>query len=203
MSVQTKLLLLHEQLKDHLRKLKLYSANDPNAIVSSLNPTQHTDSQLRSMWLSYGRSEAELRKYQVTELTDLMHLQIILRQKDVSLCLLAGAPLKGKVDREYFWAKMNDADYRKQFFTLLTGLGADYYIEVGCEQKSTQAFLNEDALWEFTKADQWMFYSFTIGKNYSSADIELSKETIATTLAKEFDKLVLVYKHMEASKEIG
>src|ERR1041385_2186220 len=48
-SVQTKLAQLHEQIKDHLRKLKLHGAADPDNIVSSLDPSQHTDRQLRSM----------------------------------------------------------------------------------------------------------------------------------------------------------
>ena len=127
----------------------------------------------------------------------------MLDQKSIVLCLVAGTALMGKTEREYFRTKMNDAEYRKLFFMLLSKLGVGYWIELAADRKPIEAFANEEALWEFTKADQWMFYSFTIGKNYSPADIELSKETIATTLAKEFDKLVLVYKHMEASKEIG
>ena len=195
--VKTKLLHLHEQLKDPLKKLKLFQAADPNAIVSSLDPAQHVDRQLRSLWLSYGCSELELKKKQLTMLTDMMHLQLILRQKEVGIHLVAGLPLLGKVDREYFRNKMNDAEYRKLFFTLLSRLGAGYWIEVAAERKPIEAFQQEDALWEFTKGDQWMFYSFLIGKNYSPIDIELSNENIVPTMAKEFDKLVLLYQHMK------
>ncbi|MDZ7646590.1 MAG: hypothetical protein U5K54_05090 [Cytophagales bacterium] len=42
-NLQTKFLQLHEQIKGHVHKLKIdYS----NAMVSSLDPAQHTDRQL-------------------------------------------------------------------------------------------------------------------------------------------------------------
>ncbi len=196
-TAKNKLIQLHEQVKDHLLKLKLYEPADPSEIVSSLDPAHHTDHQLRSLWLTYGRSEAELKKYNVAELVELMHVQIILQQKEMTLCLAAGTPLTGKADREHFRNKMNDADYRKQFFTLITALGTGYYLDVACERRPVESFANEDALWEFTKADQWQFYSFTIKKNYAPSDPELSNENIAPTIMKEFDKLVLIYRHMK------
>ena len=196
-SVQTKLLQLHDQIKDHLHKLKLHASTDFKTIVSSLDPAQHTNFQLRSMWLSYGGSETDLKKQNATSLTDTMHLQVILRQKDVGISLVIGNPLSSKVDREYFKNKMNDVEYRKQFFFLFSGLGAGYFIEVACERKPIESFVNEDALWEFTKTDQWMFYYFTIGRNYSPESTELSNENIAQTILKEFDKLFLFYQHVK------
>jgi hypothetical protein len=200
-AVKNKLLQLHEQIKDHLLTLKLYEPADLNTIVSSLDPAHHADHQLRSLWLTYGCSEVELKKYKVASLTELIHMQIILQQKDVALSLVAGTPLTGKADREYFRNKMNDAEYRKQFFTLLSALGAGYWLEVACERKPVESFANEDALWEFVKADQWPFYSFIIGKNYTPADPELSNENIAPTIMKEFDKLVLLYRHIIIASE--
>ncbi len=197
-SIQTKLLQLHDQIKDHLHKLKLHATADIKTIVSSLDPALHTDHQLHSIWLAYGHSEAELKKKDATALADTMHVQIILRQKEVGICLVVGTPLSSKVDRDYFKDKMNDAEYRKQFYALLSRLGTGYCIEVACERKSVEGFANEDSLWEFTKTDQWMFYSFTIGRNYSPADIELSNENIVPTIMKEFDKLALIYRHMKA-----
>ena len=198
-SVQNKLLQLHEQIKEHVHKLKLHEAADSSAVVSSHDPAKHTDHQLRSMWLTYGRSAAELIKYGTdTALADVMRLQIILRQTEIGICLVAGTPNTGKTDREYFKHKMNDAEYRKDFFTLLTALGAGYFIEVACERKPIESFANEDALWEFTKADQWMYYAFTIGINYAPEGVAISTENIATTIIKEFDKLVLIYRHIKA-----
>jgi hypothetical protein len=192
--LQTKLLELHEQIKGHVQKLKIdYS----DAMVSSLDPTQHTDRQLCSMWLAYGRSAAVLKKYDAT-LDEVMHLQIIVNQKDLGICLVVGTPGNGKADRSYFSSRMNDAEYRNQFFTKLKALGADYWIEIACERKPIEFFQTEDALWAFTKVDQWLYYKFIIGKNYSPDAIEISNENIAPTLTIEFDKLILIYREMKA-----
>ena len=60
-----------------------------------------------------------------------------------------------------------------------------------------EAFQTEDALWEFTKADNWMHYTFRIGKNYSPGDAQLSTELIAPTIIKELEQLVLLYRYLD------
>jgi hypothetical protein len=193
LTVQTKLIQLHELIKKDVHRLKLHEDVDVTRLVSSLDPADHPDQKLQTMWLAYGRSEAELKKLNSTSLTDFITLQIVLQQKEVGIWLTAN-PNTGKVDREYFSKQMYNEEYRKQFFTLLTGLGAGYWIEVVGDKKPIETFQNEDTLWEFTKADNWMYYSFNIGKNYSVGDAEISGELIATTTIKEFEKLVLVYR---------
>ncbi len=197
-TVKNKLLQLHALINDHVHRLKLHEDSDLNRIVSSLNPADHPNHKLRTMGLAYGRSEAELKKYDPSaKPSDFMTLQIILQQKEVGIWLVPGKPNAGKADREYFKDRMNDAEYRIQFHKLLTGLGAGYWIEIAGDEKSNDTFQNEEALWEFTKADNWMHYAFMIGKHYSPADPEISSEHIATTITKEFDKLVLLYRHMK------
>jgi hypothetical protein len=198
-SVQNKFIALHEMIKDDLRKLKLHSAADGKSVVSSADPAHHTDSELRSMWLAYGRSTTELKKYgEATTLADLAHVQIILSQKDIGINLVAGYRRKGKVDREYFKRSMNDIEYRKQMFDLLSRLGAGYWIEVACERKNTDTFATEETLWEFTKADQWIHFDFIIGRNYTPDAVEISNENIAPSVVRELDKLSLVFRHMKA-----
>ncbi len=196
LSVQNKLFQLHELIKEHVHALKLHEHYDQNQIVSSLDLADHTDHELRSMWLTYGRSQADLKKINAT-LAEAMHLQIALRQKEVCICLVPGAPRSGKADREYFKYKMTDGDYRKQFFTLLATLGAGYSIEIAGEKKAIETFQNEEVLWEFIKADQWRYYTFTISKSFSPAATEISSENIALTITNELDKLVLLYRHMK------
>jgi hypothetical protein len=197
-TLKSKFLQLHTLISDHIHGLKLYEDSDPNQLVSSLHPGDHADRQLRSMWLAYGRNNAELKKYDpATRLADFMHLQIILLQKEVGVWLVPGKPQTGKVDREYFKHKMNDAEYRIQFYKLFSALGTGYWIEIAGERKAIEHFQNEETLWEFTKADEWMHYAFVIGKNYSPGDADIISEQIATTIMKEFDKLVLVYRHMK------
>ncbi len=197
-TVKNKLLQLHALINDHVHRLKLQENHDPNQIASSLNPADHQDGKLRSMWIAYGTSEAGLKKYNPpATFTEVMQLNIILQQKEVGIWLVPGRPNAGKADRESFKNRMSDVEYRKKFFTLLTGLGAGYWIEIAGDKKAIETFQNEEALWEFTKADDWMYYAFIIGKNYSPADAEINSENIAPTITKEFDKLVLLYRHMK------
>jgi HKD family nuclease len=202
-SVQKKFIALHELIKGDLGKLGLHAASDPNSIVSSADPVHHIDSQLRSMWLAYGRNTAELKKYdEATTNADLTHVQIMLNQKDMGIYLVAGNRRKGKVDREYFKSSMNDVEYRKQMFNLLRGLGAGYWIEVACERKNTDTFPTEETLWEFTKADQWIHFDFIIGRNYTPDAVEISNENIAPSIVKELDKLSLVFRHIKAPDQL-
>jgi hypothetical protein len=200
-TVQNKLLQLHELLKDHAHKLKLHESHDPNQIISSLDPVHHADHQLRSMWLTYGRSYADLQKMNAATLTDVMHLQVVLKQKEVSICLVPGTPRTGKADREHFRREMDDAEYRKQFITLLTSLGSGYWIELAGDKRAADSFQNDEVLWEYSKTDNWRHYSFVIGKSYLPADAEISSENIAPTVMKELDKLVLVYRKMMWSEK--
>lgn len=197
-SVQTKLLQLHESLKKHVNGLKLYEHSDSNHIVSGLDPANHADGKVRSLSISYGRSEAELKKTGPTSmLIDFMTAQIILQQHALGNWLVPGNSNAGQVDREYFKDKMNDVEYRTQFFKLLKGLGAGYWIEIVGDKVPVEKFQNEEALWEFTKADQWRYYSFVIGKNYAPGDSEISRDNIVETITKAFEKLGLLYHHMK------
>lgn len=184
MNAQTKLIQLHELIKKDVARLKLPADADVSKIVSSLDPNDHPDKKLQQLWLTYGGNEAEF-----------FNVQLVLLQKEVGIWL-TGKPNTSKVAREYFQLEMNEA-YRKQFFTLLTGLGAGYWIEIMGDKKPVEAFQNEDTLWEFTKADQWMNYTFCIGKNYSPGDAQLSTELIAPTIIKELEQLVLLYRYLD------
>jgi len=197
--LRTKLLALHDQVKNHLRKLKLYEIAEQDPIASSLHPSDHADRQLRSMWIAYGRDTAKLKKEgEPSSLTDFSQLQTIINQSDVTICLVVGSVGKGKADRQYFKDKMIDSEYRKQTLTLLKGLNSGYWIDVACERKGVDTFPTEDSLWEFTKGDDWRYYDFKIGKNFSPGAIELSNDKIADTIMKECEPLALLYEHMKA-----
>jgi hypothetical protein len=197
-ALRDKLLQLHTSLKVPLAALGLHENSNAEHIVSSLDPLHHRDQKLRALWLTYGRGEAELKKYSPeAQPENFMTLQVVLQQKDIGLWLVPGKPNGGREDREYFQKQLQEIPYRNTFFNLLKGLGAGYWIEIAGERKPVETFLNEDALWEFTKADDWRYYAFVIGRNYSPGDAALSNETIATTISKEFEKLVLLYRHMK------
>ncbi|AYB31481.1 hypothetical protein [Chryseolinea soli] len=185
-AVQNKLLELHALVKNHVAGLKIQRETEPKQI-GSLDPLQHADGRLRSLWLSYGDGNDH----------ELLQLQVIIRQKDVGLWL-ASAPLKQGVEaRRYFRDQMKEAGYRANFFKLLAALGAGYWVEVAGDVRAIETFPNDDALWEFTKGDDGRYFTFKIGKNYSPGDPEISAESIVATTVKQFDKLVLLYRQMD------
>lgn len=187
-NAQTKLIQLHELIKKDVARLKLPADIDVSKIVSSLDPNDHPDKKLQQVWLTYGRNEA-----------DFFTIQLTLLQKEVSIGLTS-KPNTGKVDRENFQKQMHNEEYRKQFFTLLTGLGAGYWIEIVGDKKAVDAFQQEDTLWEFTRADNWMHYTFSIGKNYAPGDAQISTDLIAPTIMKELEKLVFLYRHLSDAR---
>lgn len=196
--VQQKLLQLHELVKGPLSGLGLFENQDPGQIVSSLDPTDHPDQRLRTAWIAYGRKEAELKKYSpTTQLEDVMTVQLILQQKNFGVWLVIGKPDGSRGDREYVQQQLQTPDYKSNFFKLLTGLGAGYWIEIAGERKPVEAFQSEDVLGEFLKTDDWRYYTFVIGRNYSPGDAAVSTENIAGTVTKEIEKLVGIYRLMK------
>jgi hypothetical protein len=197
-SVQNKFSDLHELIKKHLDDLGLVANQDINKRISSLNPSDHPDQKLRTMRICYGKSEAELNRYHGgVKADDLMTLQIIVRQREFGIWLMVGKSKGGKEDRDFFRTQMEAVEYRATFFKLVQGLGVGYWIEIAGEKKPVTFFQTEDALWEFTKPDDWQYYTFVIGKNYTPGDPEISNEKIAVTVMKESDKLILLYKHLK------
>jgi len=198
--VQNKLRELHELIKKHIGFLKLQE--DPTVFSNGSDITNQSNQKIRSLSIGYGRREAELRKYAVpVSFNDFMMVEMRIKQKDVVIALTASAK-EGKLDREHFGNRMNELEYRTNFFKLLTGLGAGYWIEVFGERKGVETWLNEELLWEFTKSDDWRYYTFTIGKNFSPGDPSISTEAIAITIEKELDKLAPMYELMKSSPSL-
>lgn len=210
--LQSKFIELHASIKNPLHRLKLYEDPEPTNLVSSLQPVDHFEGKLRSMWLSYGPSEAELKeRYSTARFQaclpkgssacrqEVMQVKLILQQKAFGIYLVCGTANTGQADREYFKRQMNEEEYRKQFFALLTNLGPAYWIEVVGDRRVVDTFANEEVLWEFTKADEWMHYTFQIGRTYSPGDAEISSENLTTSIVKELEKLVLLYLHLKST----
>lgn len=195
-AVHDKLLHLHEQIRDHFNKLGFYENPDEDC-VSSLDPSLYPDQKIRSLSISYGRGKKDLDHYTAeTTLADFLRLKVIIQPREVGVCL-AGEAKTGRQDREYLRQKMNDADFRKTFFDLLRSLGPKYRIEIAGEKRVADSFQTEDALREFTNADDWRYFRFAIGRNYVVGDAELNTDTINTTIMKDADRLVSVYKHVK------
>jgi hypothetical protein len=192
--INKKLLDLHEQIKRHLGGLKLQE--DPERFLSTVNVSDYADQKIRSLSLTYGRREAELKKYEGATQKDFMTISITIQQKGITIALNKDIN-SGKYDREFFKDQMNQPEYKTRFFQLLTGLGQGYWIEIFGEHRDVTAWQHEDALWEFTRTDDWKYYRFAIGKNFLPGSREMGTENIAVSLEKELDKLVPLYEHLK------
>jgi hypothetical protein len=197
-AVQNKMNELRELIKKHAGLLKMQELNQS----ASIDVADYPDKKIHSLSIAFGRREAELKKYtdNVSPL-DFMTVEISMHKKELIVGLTSYAG-KGKLDREYFRDQMNELEYRTRFFQLLASLGAEYWIEIFGERKKTEGWLNEEVLWEFVKADDWRYYSFTIGRSFSPGDVAINSDNIAPTLEKEMSKLAPLYELMKSSSSI-
>jgi hypothetical protein len=132
---------------------------------------------------------------QEAKLEDVVQLQLSIKPQSIEVSLFCGIG-KGKEDREYLKDKMLEEEYPNQFFKLVAGLGAGYWIEVMGEKRKIETFQQAEMLAEFTKSDDWRYYAFNVGKKYSPGDPAISSDNISKTIMQEFDKLVLLYSHL-------
>jgi hypothetical protein len=189
-----KLINLHELMKSHVAVFKLSS--DASHVVGGFEPSEHCESKVRSMWISYGRSEAERKKYHAAPLSSFMTLRMVIAQNHFGVYLVVGEESTAQVDREFFQQKMHDTDYRTLVFKLLSALGQAYWIEIAGDRRPISSFKNEQELWDFTKTDDWRYYRFAIGRNYSPGDPAISTEGIASTVVKDMESLLPLYREM-------
>jgi hypothetical protein len=196
--VHDKFLSLHELIKDQLSGYGLYSPTNMERVVNSLRTVDHPQNKLRSMWMSYGRQEAELQRYYPdATLEKFLRMLVILTPRELGCWLMVGRARESKDDREHFRKQMEEPSYRSLFLKLLSELGAGYWIEIAGDKKPVESFQAEDILWEFTKADDWRYYTFVIGKNYSPGDADISKDNIASAILNVFKKLLPLYQHIK------
>lgn len=199
-AVKEKLLELHGRIKRDITLLKLHEPTDSSGLVSSVQTKDHPDERVRSMSIAYGRREADLKVYREdATLHDFMTLQFVIRQKDTCLLLAVGKPNGSREDREHIRHQMNFPEYRETLLKLLQSIGSGYWIEIAGDRRPVDSFPTPDALWEFTKGDDWRFYAFMIGQSYAPGGLALTTDMLPTTVAKEFEKLMPVYEHLKVS----
>jgi hypothetical protein len=87
----------------------------------------------------------------------------------------------------------SDESYRGLFFTLLTSLDSNYWIEVAADERVVTSFQNESELLEYLMQDNWRAYYFIIGRNYSLGSVELTEGNIVKTITNDFAKYQPLY----------
>jgi HKD family nuclease len=199
LGVKRKLLDLHEELRSKIpRSWNIHEHYETEHVISSLDPNNHDDLRLRSMWLAYGRYKDELKRYG-EESTPLyfMRLQVIISHEFVGMWLMPGKPGGSKVDREFFKEQMRTPSFRNNYFQQLNALGSNYFINIGGETKPVTIFSDADELWNYTKTDDWRVSYFTIGRNFKPGASDLKINNFASTVVTEFAKLHQIYRLMK------
>jgi len=197
--VRNKLFLLNSMLAHRIPKSwNIVPHYKPDHIVSHIETKNHHDFNVRSLWIGYGRSELQLKKYDKypgLNNTPLffMRMQVIVSYEKVGVWLMPGKNNAGQIDRESFLGKMNDVAYCERFFNLLTGLGNSYWIEVADDLQSVAKFKKPQELKEYITNDNWRYYYFIIGKDYNLGDVELKEGNIVQTCLNSFTKYWPIY----------
>ncbi len=202
LEVKQRLLELHDQLLPKIKEKgwDLHPHHKDDHIISSHTHSSWTSEALTALWLHYGKSSNELKKYQKIygeHQTSLYHmrLQIIIHVDNLGIWCRVGKNNGSIIDREYFKKKMKNKEYREKFFILCENLGEEYWIEVNGHKKFIPSFSTGDELAKFTNQDRTNYY-FIIGKSFSPADESISTVNIVDTVLSEFEKLYAVYEHI-------
>lgn len=187
--IQNKLVQLRDSLKDELTARKLDEAIRTTGVVDSIEANAYPDQAVRSMWVSYGKTESGASPGFLT-------LEMGITPMSFNVRLRAVAQPEARKSREHFYHQMETETYRSTFFNLLSALGPGYTIEVTGVKRPVESFQQEQTLWEFIKVDYGMHFDIIMEKKFSPGDPNISNENIATTLGKELALLASVYQHL-------
>lgn len=187
--------------------------NTKNHIVSMY---QHivgaTSQELGAMWLSYGKSQDEIKRYKdifqkvpnkkVSDEDDKMsfinhaRLQIRIDLESIAIWLLFGKNNGGSLfDRDTFRKNMKLLKFRNDFYSRIKLLPTDYFIYLNKTKKFCKEFNSSDELNDFCKKDNSQEY-FYIGKNYQIEDDEMSENNLPEETLKVFKLLFPLYDMM-------
>lgn len=206
---------LHRQIYPCFNEfnLGLLHPNVPNHLVSMpYHFPGRTQQELNAMWLSYGKSQPEIRKYheyfpkvgrgKQDEEDDLQsfinhaRLQIRIEYQEIGIWILFAKNNGGGLfDRDDFKKKMKSDTYCLDFYNQLKSLLAPYWIRVNNVKKDVNEFESPDLLRQFTNKDNERNY-FTIGRNYAIEDIQMSEINLPGEVLREFKRLYPLYKMM-------
>jgi len=195
-------------------ELKGLYPNTNNHLVSMFYHAPDRQKQkLDAMWLSYGKSEEEIKKYHKEyrqpylpgqnqeddkqSFINHARLQIRIEFQEIGIWILfAKNNGGGLIDRNIFIQRMrSEPAYRTKFYLLLKELPEPYWISVANDSKNISWFTDEDTLYNFCKKDTDEYY-FIIGRDYAITDPEMSAENLPGEVLKVFSLLYPLYRHM-------
>jgi hypothetical protein len=213
---QLKFLELNEMIFSKFNKygIEELDHNVKNHIVSmSYHLEGATTQNLGAMWLSYGKTQQEIKKYKKlftkvpnkkysdeendkTSFINHARLQIRIELASIGIWLLFGKNNDGSsFDRKNFFDKMKTQSYRDEFFKKITSLPNKYWIRVDDIYKDCNSFKNPEELHLFCKNDSPKKY-FIIGRDYKITDVEMSEDNLPKETLKVFQLLYPLYDMM-------
>jgi hypothetical protein len=163
-------------------------------IVANLETHFHHEENVKGLWIAYGRSERDLKKYGFDSTPlHFMRMQVILGYDYIGTWLMPGKSAAGQIDREFFLRQMENEEYKKKFFSMLTSLGKDYWIEIANKDLPVTHFQTPDDLKAFVMNDNWRYYYFIIGRNYPLGTKETQQNKFPQTVLDDFSKYYPLY----------
>lgn len=166
-------------------------------IVSSAVHGQYTSKQLDGIWLHYGRSKADLKKYGADSTPmDFMRLQVIVHGTNVGIWIRISKDNGSPYDRQHIREKLtDDPQYVSDLFKLVHALPEQYYISLNNTHKYVREFSTETELRDHLMTADNHYY-FIIGRDMHPGDPKLSETSIVNTIMNEFERIYPIYDMM-------
>jgi HKD family nuclease len=193
---------LHEQLYPAIqaKHWDVHPHHMQEFVVSSYKHGEYTNESLSSLWLHYGRSEADIERFKKDygdRQTSMYQIRLqILVLSDRIYVWLSAKNGGGVVDRTKFKEKMRSPAYRDKFFNLLQALPKENFISINDEDRFVHSFADSTALYSFVKEDNITQEYFIIGRQYKPDDNRLSSHNIVSTIIDDFMLLYPIYLHL-------
>lgn len=205
-SVKNRLFDLYDRLEPIIQSKgwDLHAHEMKDHIISSYQHGIYTSDDLGALWLHYGRSPADLKKFKKeygenqTSMYQ-MRIQVLVHAHDISVWLRVGKNNGSIVDRTAFKQSMRITSYKNRFFELVSALPDEYFISINNEDKKVRSFNNPEELHDFVKEDSIYTEYFIIGRDYRPDDISISDKKIATTIISDFEMLYPIYLHIKTT----
>ncbi|MBP9152390.1 MAG: hypothetical protein KBF73_08920 [Flavobacteriales bacterium] len=181
----------------------LHCHHSKREIVSRHYFNQFSGNYVNSIWLHYGKSEAQLEQYHIPKDKSInkpdsfinnIRIQVITRAEEVGIWLVLGRHNGSRHDRKHFKQQMQDKEVREKFFALFKGLDEQYWISSNAIIKKSDIKKPEDLI-GLAEAGLEEDY-FIIGCTIPMLDKRVSAENISDTVLEEFQKLYPLYEIM-------
>lgn len=179
----------------------LHCHHQSREIVSRHFFNQYSGNYINAMWLHYGKSQQQLKKYASIDKSinkpdsfiNNIRMQVIIHEDSLGIWLVLGRNNGSVNDRKHFRNQLSSPNIRKDFFKEIKKLGNEYWLNVS--KKPLNKLSTPDELWTEIRRESIDEY-FIIGCNINWLDKRLSNTNISKTVLKQFQKLYPLYEIM-------